>query len=67
MGIVFFVLAVEILKVVVLYNYVNATRPVIGLCPYLLEYRYMDNGFFVLFNMARGFENVLWDYFGLSK
>ena len=37
MGIVFFVLAVEILKVVVLYNYVNATRPVIGRCPYLLE------------------------------
>ena len=40
----FFVLAVEVLKVVVLYNYVNATRPVIGRCPYLLEYRYMDNG-----------------------
>ena len=55
MGIVFFVLAVEVLKVVVLYNYVNATRSVIGRCPYLLEYRYMDNGFFVLFNMAPRF------------
>ena len=51
---------VEVLVVVgrvkvVLYNYVNATRPVIGRCPYLLEYRYMDNGFFVLFNMAPRF------------
>lgn len=61
------VLVVVVRAKVVLYNYVNAIRPVIGRCPHLLEYRYMDNGFFVSFSMARGFENVLWDYFGLSK
>ena len=45
-----------------LYNNVNAMRPVIGHC-HLVEYRYMDEVtgnfvFFVLLNMARGFENV---------
>ena len=46
-----------------LYNYVNATRAVIGRCPWSI--RVQINGcrqgklvFFVLLNMARGFENV---------
>ena len=46
-----------------LYNYVSVTRAVIGRCPWSI--RVQINGcrqgklvFFVLFNMARGFENV---------
>ena len=46
-----------------LYNYVNATRAVIGRCPWSIrvqinEWRKGKLVFFVLFNMARGFENV---------
>ena len=46
-----------------LYNDVNATRAVIGRCPWSIRvqihgWRHGKLVFFVLFNMARGFENV---------
>ena len=46
-----------------LYNDVNATRAVIGRCPWSIKvqihgWRHGKLVFFVLFNMARGFENV---------
>ena len=55
----------------VLYNDVNAMCVVIGHCPWYIRvqihgWRHAKLVFFVLFNMARGFENV-WDYFGLKK
>ena len=46
-----------------LYNDVNATRVVIGRRPWSIRvqihrWRHAKLGLFVLFNMARGFENV---------
>ena len=48
---------------ITLYNDVNATRAVIGRCPWSIRvqihgWRHGKLVFFVLFNMARGFENV---------
>ena len=60
-----------------LYNDVNATRAVIGRCPWSIRvqihgWRHGKLVFFVLFNMARGFENVCeiisdWDKWKLRK
>ena len=44
----------------------------IGRCPWSIRvqihgWRHAKLVFFVLFNMARSFENALWDYFGLKQ
>ena len=54
-----------------LYNDVNTKRAVIGRRPWSIGvqihgWRHGRLVFFVLFNMARDFENV-WDYFGLKQ